>query len=183
MDAVNSPNEWDEAFGRLLAYLERIDPWSAERRTRIALHILERARERKKSEPEKTAQRVVMDVAFGELEQWFAEILPPGTEQPLAAGILAYRLSEAGRRWPDVLLAREIPDELRRDMARIPLRATPDMSFSSMTSREMDYGAMETIAHETWQQFAWAPILRAAALWTAIFFLVLYGYDYFFAHP
>ncbi len=49
-----------------------------------------------------------------------------------------------------------------------------------MTPRPMDFGAMETIAQETWHRFAWAPILRAAVLWTAIFFAALYAYDQFF---
>jgi hypothetical protein len=48
-----------------------------------------------------------------------------------------------------------------------------------MTPREMDYGAMNH-AQETWHKFSWAPLVRAAGIWTAIFFVALYLHDRFF---
>ena len=66
-------------------------------------------------------------------------------------------------------------------LSRVSVRTGPDLAISSMTPREMDYGAMETIAKGTWHRFAWTPLLRAAGLWTAIFFVALYAYDRF--HP
>jgi hypothetical protein len=49
-----------------------------------------------------------------------------------------------------------------------------------MTPREMDYGAMETIAQETWHKFSWLPLARTAGIWTAIFFFARYLHDRFF---
>jgi hypothetical protein len=62
-----------------------------------------------------------------------------------------------------------------------PPAAVPPLAHSSMAAQDMDYGAMQKLAEETWQRFAWGPVLRAAALWTAIFFLALFTYDRFFA--
>ncbi|HRJ72083.1 MAG TPA: hypothetical protein PLS03_07645, partial [Terrimicrobiaceae bacterium] len=91
------------------------------------------------------------------------------------------RVSGASERWPDAVLNGPPAPELRRALADAVPRAAPDLAISRMIPREMDFGAMETLAQETWHQFAWAPLLRAAALWTAIFFAALYIYDRFFA--
>jgi len=65
--------------------------------------------------------------------------------------------------------------------AGVPVSAAPELALSSMAARDMNFGAMETIAQETWQKFYWGPVLRAAAFWTAVFFFALYAYDRFFA--
>jgi len=179
MDAVTSQKAWDEALERLLAYLAAINAGGVEHRTRVAMHLIEKARRLHANTPDVAPVKVVMDVAATEIEQWFANTLP-GPDSSATLGIVAAWMTDAPRRWPDALLAAEPPGELREAFARVTVRTGPDLSLVSMTSREMDYGAMETIAQQTWHQFGWLPILRAAALWTGIFFLALYAYDRFF---
>jgi hypothetical protein len=180
MDAIKNQPAWDEALERVLAFLEALGPWSAEYRTRVALRIVKQARQRQGDNPEEEPVRLVMTEAFAELEKWFGEVLASSPDQSLPAGMLALEISEAGQRWPDAVLDGEIPAGLSESLGRISIRSGPDLALHRMISREMDYGAMETIAHETWHKFAWAPILRAAAVWTVIFFVALYAYGHFF---
>jgi hypothetical protein len=181
MDAVETTREWDEALARLLTFLDEFEVGGAEHRTRVALRIVDEARSRG---GEGAPVQRVMRLAFAELDEWFGRALedsevPP--ERRIAAGAVALRAVPGSARWSEGVLSSTPSEELKGMLAKVSLRTGPDLALSSMTSREMDYGAMETLAHQTWHQFAWAPLLRAAALWTAIFFLTLYIYDQYFA--
>jgi len=180
MDAVTDRRQWDEALARLLAYFARLEIGGEEHRVKTALRILDEARA---GAPDVPPVQRAMDAAAAALEQWFAGALsdsavPP--ERRLAFGLVAWRTVRGAERWPDAVLAGPPPEELRRALGEVSLPLSPDLEFSSMISREMDYGAVETIAQETWHQFAWAPLLRAAAIWAVIFFGALYAWDRFF---
>lgn len=172
MDAVK--REWDEALARLLAYFERLEIGGEEHRVKVALQILARARAGAADVP---PVRRTMTAARAALEQWFGEATDGGKAE---FGLLAWRTVNGAERWPDAVLGGPPPPDLRQALRAVALPASPEVRFSSMTSRGMDYGAVETLAQETWHQFAWAPLLRAAALWTGIFFAALYLYDRFF---
>ncbi len=183
MDGENTRADWDEATARLLAFFSALELGGVEHRTRLALRMVDEARGRQAQSPALTPVEVTMDVAAERLEDWFAKVLdgspiPPGKR--VAAGLFAWRVTGAAARWPDAVLSGEPPAELKAALASVSMSTGPDLAVSSMTSREMDYGAMEVIAQETWHQFAWTPILGAAALWTGIFFIALYVYDNFF---
>ena len=106
------------------------------------------------------------------LTHWAGGMLPGTT---LETGLITLGAADALAHWPSVR------EEDRPSLPGSPVSAAPDIDFSSMAARDMNFGAIETIAQETWQKFDWGPVLRAAALWTAIFFLSLYVYDRFFA--
>lgn len=180
---MNTQPAWDEAMARLLAFFAALELGGVEHRTRLATRVLDEARRRHSQNPGLAPVETAMDVAAESLEQWFAEALessdlPPASR--VAAGLFALRVTDAATRWPDAVLAGEPPAELKAVLSRVSTSTGPDLAISSMTPRTMDYGAMEVIAQETWHQFAWAPIMQAAALWTAIFFVALYLYDAFF---
>lgn len=179
MDALTSQHAWDEALERLLAFLNLLEIGGAEHRTEVALRIFREARENYGTTPDISPVVAVMRGAARELEKWYAQALPAAVD-PLAAGIVARRISDAAERWPDAVLGEPPPEELKAMLAAVEIRTGPEVAFLSMTPREMDYGAIETIANETWHQFAWTPIVRAALLWTGIFFIALYCYDRFF---
>jgi hypothetical protein len=181
VDSVETTQAWDDALARLLAFLDEFEVGGAEHRTRVALRIVDEART---LGGEGAPVQRVMRLIFAELDEWFGLALentevPP--ERRFAAGAVALRAIPGSERWNESVLLAAPTDELKGLLARVSLRTGPELALSSMTSREMDYGAMETLAHETWHQFAWAPLLRAAAIWTAIFFLTLYIYDRYFA--
>lgn len=179
MDAVDA--RWDEALKRLMGYLGELEIGGTEHRTRVALRLLDRARQ--------TAGGVdpvehTMSVAQGELMGWFSEVLNNNelpANRKIAWGLVAWRLANGAARWPNAMLEGTPPEDLKQALARVSLQASPELEVSRMVSKGMDFGAMETLAQETWHQFAWAPLLRAAALWAAIFFAALYAYDRFFS--
>ena len=72
----------------------------------------------------------------------------------------------------------EPPEALKALLAGSPCARARSCDLN-MTPREMDYGAMNH-AQETWHKFSWAPLVRAAGIWTAIFFVALYLHDRFF---
>jgi len=178
--AVGAAETWDDALARLLAYLEDFGIGGVEHRTRIALAILDEARIRYR---EGSAVACVMELAFTRMESWFGEAMPRTDDhaaRPIESGWVAAHLAEAADRWPDGLLQSPPPQALVQALREATFRMAPDLEVSSMTSREMDFGAMETIAQETWHQFAWASLLRAVAIWVVIFFVALFAYDRFF---
>lgn len=178
---MNSPADWNEALERLVAYLASVGVTGAERRMRLALELLDRAR--RGTSAGSPVERAMRE-AIAAVDAWFRQALDGSSADPpdrIAAGLAAMQVSGASDRWPDAVLNGPPSPELRRALAGVEARATPDLAISRMIPREMDFGAMETLAQETWHQFAWAPLLRAAALWTAIFFASLYVYDRFFA--
>lgn len=181
MDTVTSSKAWDEALTRLLAFLTALEIGGLEHRLEVALRILHKARERHTETTEPV--ELTMGLLQEELEEWFAQALENpslSAERRVALGIVALRLTDAGTHWPDALLLTNPPTELKEAFANVSLPTGPDLALSSMTPREMNFGTMENIAQETWHQFAWTPLLRAALLWTAIFFGVLFAYDHFF---
>jgi ABC-type antimicrobial peptide transport system ATPase subunit len=179
MDAVDA--RWDDALKRLQAYLGELEVGGAEHRTRVALRLLDQARQTVEG---RDPVEHTLTLAQGELMGWFGQALE-GSSLPanrkIAWGLMAWRMVGGAARWPNVMLDGAPPEEVKRVLVEVSLQAAPDLAVSRMISRDMDYGAMETLAQETWHQFAWAPLLRAAALWTAIFFASLYIYDRFFS--
>ena len=61
------------------------------------------------------------------------------------------------------------------------MEAGPALDFHSLVRKEMDYGAMEDLARETWNQFSWSHVLRAFILWVVLFLLAYGIYLRFFA--
>ena len=179
MDAVNDQQAWDEAMGRVMAYLAALELGGVERRTRVAMSILDRARERCVRAAELPAAEAAMTETAETLRVWFAGIFPNDPETAFERGVVAMKATDAARRWPDAVLTDHPPLAMREALVAAAFPTAPDITLSSMAARDMDFGAMESIAQETWQQFKWAPVLQAAALWTAIFFIALYAYDRF----
>ena len=182
MDAITSSKAWDEALTRLLAFLTALEIGGLEHRLEVALRILHKARELHSENTEPV--ELTMSLLQEELEEWFAQALDNpslSAERRVALGIVALRLTDAGIHWPDALLLNKPPEDLKAAFAQVSLRTGPELKLSSMTPREMNFGTMENIAQETWHQFAWTPLLRAALVWAAIFFATLFAYDHFFS--
>lgn len=177
MDAVKNQSAWDEATERVMAYLTRLEIGGSEHRTRETLEIIERARGRCGTDPSLHPVEAAMSEAAEALRSWYGGVLPGATVE---TGIVASLATGAGRTWPNAVLSDPPPADLVARLAAASVSAGPELALSSMAAKDMNFGAMETIAQETWQKFDWAPVLRAAALWTAIFFLSLYAYDRFF---
>ena len=180
MDAVNSQSDWDEAIARLLAFFSTLRIGGVEHRVRVALRILEEARRRHEQDRSLAPVQVAMKVAEESLDRWLAKAIGASLDRRIAMGLVALEVTDAAARFPGSVLFGEPPEALKALLAGVSVRTGPDLAISSMTPREMDYGAMETIAQETWHKFSWAPLVRAAGIWTTIFFVALYLHDRFF---
>lgn len=183
MDAIKTEALWDEALDRVLAYLAALNLGGVGHRTRLALSIVEEARRRHTQDSSVPPVELAMSLATQALDHWFGKAFAGAAGNKVAFGLVAYRVTDAASRWPNAALVNEPPADLQQALASVSLRMGPDLSMSSMVSREMDYGALETIAHETWHKFAWAPLLRAVVIWTLIFFVALFTYEHFFPLP
>jgi len=177
MDAIDSQAAWNEATERVMTYLTCLEIGGFEHRTRQTLRIIETARKRCAAEPQSHPVEVAMAEATDALRRWYDGVLPG---VPLAAGVVATMATGASETWPDAVLSETTPEELRRALTTASIPLGPSLQLSGMSAKEMDFGAMETIAQETWQKFAWGPVLRAAALWTVIFFVCLFLHDWLF---
>lgn len=172
MDAVNDQSTWDEATERVAAYYGALELGGVESRTRETLRVIQTARARCATNPALPPVEASMNEAIDSLARWVNTVMPEAT---LESGLTTLKAAGALGRWPETNGGPQ---------AALPgsvVSSAPDIDFSSMAARDMNFGAIETIAQETWQKFNWGPVLGAAALWTAIFFLSLYVYDRFFA--
>jgi hypothetical protein len=180
VDAVNVQLEWDEAMARVLAFFSTLRIGGVEQRVRVALRVLEEARRRCEEKSGLGPVETSMEVAADLLDQWFAKAIGGSADRRVAAGVVALEVTAAAEHFPNALLSEDPPEELKAMLSGVSVQTGPDLAISSMTPREMDYGAMEAIAQETWHRFGWTPILRAAGIWTAIFFIALYAHSRFF---
>lgn len=158
MDTVEN-----QSLDQALRYLDRIGISDREQQLRIALELLARARKRGDGSS-------ATSVLFGHADEWFAAAFATAPDPTMMARGVA--MLQAGR--ADIsTFPFEKPTS---DLSASKITHTPDLAVSNMTSEDIDFGAMEAVANETWHKFAWGPILRAAAIWTAIFFgsLALY---------
>jgi len=183
MDALNHTKAWDEALARLITFLAAMEIGGLEHRTQMAMKIVAEARQKHDPASGVTPVEETMTTATTMLRDWFSKAFDvPASEGHglISAGLFAMRVSHVSERWPDCVLNGDPPAELKQELRSVHAMTGPDLSISSMTPREMDFGPLEDIAGETWHQFAWAPILRAAAIWTVIFFAALAIHDHFF---
>lgn len=176
---AHTRNEWDDALARVMAFLAKLQLSDLEHRVRSATRIIDKARF--EIVPGESPVEKSMEILFEEMDIWFSGVLPVPGSRGAASGVVSLRALGASERWPEAFLDGEPPEEIRKAVAGLSLATGPDLSVSSMVPREMDFGAMEVVAHETWHQFAWGPIVRAAIIWTVIFFALLYAYEHFFA--
>jgi len=179
METLNLPQprsgsreQWNEASRRLETWLETFEIGDEMHSLRLRTIILRHAMDRHAVSPELHPTTVTQKVAAGELENWFKGIIGSQGENPgqtLSNGLLALFLSHAGQRWPEAIGTTDVPPELKEAMQKSSLQLGPDLQISSMTPREIDFGPLSSLARETWQQWEWAPILRALLFWAIIY--------------
>ncbi|HEY8899709.1 MAG TPA: hypothetical protein VIM61_04805 [Chthoniobacterales bacterium] len=174
---------WNAAALRLEDYLRVHRVEDREHLLELNLELLEEARRRHAETPSRTPLDVTMQIATTRIEAWFARLADdssPPDPQLAARGRAAWFASGLHRKWPSAFLAPNPPADLLAAVRSASLQAGPALEFSSLIRTEVDYGAMEDIAEETWQQFSWAHVLRAFVIWVIIFFAAYGCYLQFF---
>ncbi|MEI6034910.1 MAG: hypothetical protein WCS65_11600 [Verrucomicrobiae bacterium] len=163
---------WDEACIRLEDYLRAHAVVPRERLLALTLQILQEAKalHQRDSSP----LECTMALAVKKSDEWFAMLA--GDPSKTSRARSAYFSS--GR--SDLFLAPSPPEDFVSAIRSAGREAGPALEFQSILRKEVDYGAMEDIARETWEQFSWRHVLQAFVLWLAIFLAAWASYLRFF---
>jgi hypothetical protein len=167
---------WNQAHERLRRYLETFALGDEIQLERIALRLLDEAREKQRADPAQSPTSVTLRHAQDELTRWLARELdePAGPSPQFAAGgTIALLLSGLAQQRPETFLAAAPSPEAREALRRTFVITGPDLTVSSMTPRHLDYGPMLDLARQTWHR--WDAKTFAAAV---LFWLGVYGICY-----
>jgi len=184
MDTLSLPQpnsgtreQWNEASRRLETWLETLEIGDEMQALRLRTTILRRAMEDHQKDPSRHPTTVTQQEAARYMEEWFRQVIGSQGDNPgqtLSNGLLALFLSKAGRLWPEAIGNPTVPQELKNAMRQSSLQLGPDLQISTMSPREIDYGPLSSLARETWQQWEWGPILKAALFWIILYCLGYY---------
>jgi len=155
---------WNAACLRLEDYLRAHAVEPRERLLALTLSILAEAKSAHAKAPGLSPLECTMRLASEKTDAWFS--LLAGDPARSARARIAYF---AGGR-ADLFLEWPLPDDFITSIRNAGIEAGPALEFQSLIRRELDYGAMQDIARETWERFSWGHVLSAFALWLAIFF-------------
>jgi hypothetical protein len=167
---------WNQAHDRLHWYLETFALGDEIQVSRIALLLLDQARDLHSADPREDPTEVTLRHAQEELTRWLARQLGETDQtapQILAGGTIALLLSKLAQERPDTFLADPAAIEVRDLLRRTFVVTGPDLTVSSMTPRHIDYGPMLGLARQTWHR--WSVKTFATAL---LFWLGVYGICY-----
>lgn len=129
--------EWSDAEWRVRAYLLALGVTRRGQQDRVVATILERARAELADHPGESPVALAMKEIRVLSEEWFARLLP-GRERPAAAGLVQLDAVNAAPNWPDVLLAGELPADIRRALSGWEVSAAPDLKVSRMVPQPFE---------------------------------------------
>lgn len=165
-------HDWNAACVRLEDFIRAHRVEDRSRHVTLVAELLDEAkRDTDELRPLSPVDRVMV-VASVRIEAWFSELVDgAGAER----GRAAYYSTGIYRRWPGTFLRGDLPAEMREAMRTASVQAGPDLEFTSLIRKEIDYGPIEDIARETWATFSWGHVFRAFFIWAAIF-VITYGF-------
>ncbi len=171
--------DWDAACLRLEDYLRAHGVEPRERLLSLTLEMIREARNLHAQSPAKSPLETTMGLAIGRTDAWFSAL----AEIPdhAARTRVAFFSEPIQKKWASAFLIPSPPAELLAEVRSAGIQAGPALDFQSVVRKEMNYGAMEDIARETWDQFSWSHVLRAFALWVVLFFVAYGVYLKFFS--
>jgi hypothetical protein len=168
-----SPEQaWNDAYDRLVLYLRTFDLADHAHVSRVALSLLEQAKEAHKSDGSREPTALTLSLAQQKIAEWLAFNLPQADlsrSNLLSAGCVAILLSRAYRTAPGSFLASPVPEEMRQALRESLISTGPDLNVSSMTPRHLDYGPMLQFARQTWHRVDIREFVIAIAFWGAVY--------------
>jgi hypothetical protein len=170
---------WDAACLRLEDYLRAHGVEPRERLLSLTLEMMHEAKRHHSQDPGKSALETTMDLAMAKTNAWFSALA--GSPEKASRARVAFFSIPIQSKWASAFLSPSPHGELVAQIRAASHEAGPALDFQSLVRKEMNYGAMENIARETWDQFSWSHVLRAFVIWVVVF-LAAYGiYLRFFA--
>ena len=165
---------WNDAYDRLVLYLRTFDLADHAHVARMALSLLEQAKEAHRNDGSRDPTALTLGLAQQKITEWLAFNLPQADlsrSNLLSAGCIAILLSGAYRTAPDSFLATPVPEEMRQALRESLISTGPDLNVSSMTPRHLDYGPMLQFARQTWHRVDLKELIIAVAFWVAVFII------------
>jgi len=167
---------WNQAHERLHNYLMTFGLSDQIEVSRLALKLLDQAREKSPSDPSDDPITTVMEHTQQILSEWLAMNLEQpnrSSSQMFSIGCIALLLSRIPETSPGSFLKNPLPGDQRDSMRRMLLITGPDFQVSSMTPRDLDYGPMLKLARHTWHRWNFKEIFIAMLFWAGVY-LVFY---------
>ncbi len=155
--------EWDAACRRLEDFLRAYAVVPRERLLGLTLELLAEARALHAQDPSSQPEERAMRLAIARADAWFAGLA--GNPAHAARARIAYFSS--GR--CDLFLADPAPPDFVQAIRSASIQAAPALESQRVIRREIDYGAMEDFANQTWNRFSWTYVLQAFVIWAVIF--------------
>jgi hypothetical protein len=165
---------WNEAYIRLEDFLKTFRLSEEAATSRVALKILDKARELYRQDHSRHPTTLVMEQTQATLAEWLQSNLEEQGKNPsqgFSSGCIALLLSRLYATAPEAFLASPLPNDLRQSMRQTLLVTGPDLNVSSMTPRRLDYGPMLTLARHTWHRWNINEILIAMLFWAGIYII------------
>ncbi len=177
---------WREMGGRVAVYLRACRINDPVLRHRLVERVLGAARHAQQSQPERAPVELVAEEIQRLVDEWTIRFIQPAAAetavQRFAHARSAAVLADLAHRWPGGFLSPEAaPEKFGREFRDTYLEAGPELDFSPMTPRPIDFGPVSSLAGETWKTFDKWPILRGAVVWglfTGLLLLALYAMHY-----
>ncbi len=173
---------WNQAYDRIHNFLNAFALSDHAQVSRLALKILDQAREIHQQDTSRDPTILVMEQAQKLVSAWLKISLDDRARMPqqiFTAGYVAMLLNQTFRTSPIAFLVFPLPEHLRQSMHQTLVVTGPDLDISSMTPRPIDYGPMVEIAHNTWHQWNARSIFIAMLFWTGIYFVAYLWISYF----
>jgi hypothetical protein len=187
--APDADTAWDEAFLRVESYLRAHQIESRLLLNRLVVEIINAARAVALAAPSSSSAVDPIALAMCEAERrtnaWFTRVLGDAVdsddERLGTRGRIALVLADVPARWPQhFLAATPPPPDLVEAMRSAYIEAGPEMEFTRMTPRPLDFGPIANVADEAWRTFRRWPILRAVVVW--LLFIGLLAAAWRFTH-
>lgn len=175
MEKLSFSPEWNDACLRVEDYLRVNGLSSRAQLLSITLDIISQAQQPHSDDASLSPVEIAMRLATERAEAWFARLVGDDSAPHASSrGRVAYFAARCGQRWPSAFLSPTPPEAMLAAIRSASIQAGPALEFRSLIRKEIDYGPMEDLARETWDQFSWRHVLRAFLIWVVVFF-VAYG--------
>ncbi|MBS0632108.1 MAG: hypothetical protein JSS11_09360 [Verrucomicrobia bacterium] len=163
------PTLWHDAYKRVEDHLLAYRVTNRALLTQLGQRIIEHAAARHELEPHRSPVELAGEEVERLIAEWIDRLIGPSDETParrFARGRAAIHLANLPELWPSAFLdVRDPPPGLLQDLRSTYLEAGPDLEFSNMVPRPLDYGPISETAGRTWRTFSKLPVLGGVMIW------------------
>ena len=164
---------WNRAFEKVEDYLRahRVD--SRLQRARLIEQVLSTVATRgpsRQTPDDDVIESLAIEECRNMMNAWFAGLRGDGMEPTRSFDSIDARIallvSDAPIRWPyQFMTPGALPDDMRRQLQTLAIKAGPELAISHMVPRDIDIGFIPEFAGNTMATFARVPALKVVVAW------------------